>query len=62
MAEVAFELNNLKSGPRKITGNKICLFEDGEEGQSRRIRSYERKQRGWNVLEYIKADAEGLGN
>ena len=44
MAELAFELNNLKSGPKKISGNKICLFEDGEKGQSRRIRSYEQKQ------------------
>lgn len=61
-AEVAFELNNLKSGPKKINRNKICIFEDGEEGQSGRIRSYERTQRGWNVLEYIKADAEGLGD
>lgn len=59
MIEVAFELNDLKSGPKKINRNKISMFEDGEEEQSRRIRSYEKKQQGWNVLEYIKADAEG---
>lgn len=42
MAEVAFELSDLKSGPGKRNRNKICIFEDGEEGQSRRIRAHEK--------------------
>ena len=46
MVEVAFELNDLKIGPKKINRNKIYMCEDGEEGQSRRIRSYEKKQQG----------------